>query len=834
MKNYKKAFLATAVLASMPLIAATGGGPIKVTTFADEYNENPNTCSLREALETARLRTSFGGCVVTDTSSSTQKTIQLEAGVYTLKSELTPQINVAIFGASPVDWENKNVLLNDVINQYPAKIPLQTTIKAENSRIFNTTSGKQNLVLNNIILKGGRTADRGGAIYAAANVVLNSTQILDSHADVAGGAVYLAGNAGNLTITKSLIQGNQAPIGSVLAMHGGNDLSYVKRDITIQSSSLVENGSTTSKSMLEFTGAPVANLESNTIAQNKANLTSGNLIKFTGDTQAGTVVGGPPSVLSNSSRLSLENNTIVENNAFTTFLYDKLGLKRLRFNVLAYNGGAGTYACRYLLGATKDQKDFSMLFAYNAFVEKETGENFCDLPAEVFKDNKSNIDVSDTPIGNLLTVQIPASAETAFLPLYYPKDNNRWVVVTDETKKAKELVNTGVTNCSQIDQRGLARNTEQALYYAPDARNTCDIGSVELMRLTVTDIVDLKNSSISTLMSDYQKSFDLFDDLVKKPNNAEFLTYYKFRRDQYKRVLDAFANPKTRNEALKYRAIYIDLRNQKLVLPEEVSAGQGEPHVLQFFNPDFYTIKVEALGVGIIDSIINNVEDDENLFCKWNANLEQIMIYRTDGQITQDGEKAYCKYTITSRADSNITSTGLLQADFDNIAPVANNTSVTLKYNQNETATLNLLNFANDEGDTGKNGQGPDSQPDKPHFWRNPEGVELPIRLSNVSSNLIITADRQGNCPAPDQQETCYGGNIYIKEANAFNPFNFTFGYQVYDADEKLSNLATVSVISTATTTDDSRKASHGGGGSTGIFSLFALLGLLTYRSLRK
>lgn len=823
MKNYKKAFLATAVLASMPLIAATSGGPIKVTTFADGYNENPNTCSLREALETARLRTSFGGCVATDTSS-----IQLEAGVYTLKSELQPQVEVSILGAVPVDWENKNVLINDVINQYPAKIPLQTTIKAENSRIFNTTLGKQSLVLNNIILKGGRTADRGGAIYAAANVVLNSTQILDSHADVAGGAVYLAGNAGNLTITKSLIQGNQAPIGSVLAMHDGNDLGYVKRDITIQSSSLVENGSTTSKSMLEFTGAPVVNLESNTIAQNKANLTSGNLIKFTGDTQAGTVVGGPPSVLSNSSRLTLENNTIVENSAFTTFLYDKLGLKRILFNVMAYNGDVNTYACRYLLGEAENQKNTNLFVGYNAFAR--SGANSCDLPTEVFNEDETketNIDVSDTSIGELLTVQIPASAETAFLPLYYPKDNNRGGVVTDETKKAKELVNTGVTDCSQIDQRGLARKTEQALYYAPKARNTCDIGSVELMRLTVTDIVDLKNSSISTLMSDYQKSFDLFDDLVKKPNNTEFLTYYKFRRDQYKKVLDAFADPKKRNDALKYRAIYIDLRNQKLVLPEEVSVGEGEPHVLQFFNPDFYTIKVEALGVGIIDSIINNVEVDENLFCKWNADLEQIMIYRTDDQI-QEVEKAYCKYTITSKADPKITSTGLLQADFDNIAPVANNTSVTLKYNQNETATLNLLNFANDEGDTGKNGLGPDSQPDKPHFWRNAEGVELPIRLSNVSSNLIITADHQGNCPAPDEEETCFGGNIYIKAANTFNTFNFTFGYQVYDADKKLSNLATVNVITTGKATQS------GGGGSTGIFSLFGLLGLLTYRRLRK
>ncbi len=177
----------------------------------------------------------------------------------------------------------------------------------------------------------------------------------------------------------------------------------------------------------------------------------------------------------------------------------------------------------------------------------------------------------------------------------------------------------------------------------------------------------------------------------------------------------------------------------------------------------------------------------------------------------------------------------MLQAEFNNIKPVVTDTSVTLKYKQSETATLNLLDFANDDGDTGKNGSGPQLKPNKPAFWRNAEGIELPIRLSNVSSNLIITADREGNCPAPDQQEKCYGGNIYIKEANAFNPFNFSFNYQVYDNDQTpaISNVGTVKVISTATTTDDTRNAKSGGG-STTLLSLFGLLGLLAYRRFRK
>lgn len=178
MNKYKKALLATLVIASMPLIAATNNEPIKVTTFEDEDNENPNSCSLREALETARKRVSYGGCQVTDTSNQ-PKTIQLEAGVYKLNKELEPEVSVTILGASPVDWQNKNVLINDAVNQYPAPVELKTTIQATNSRIFNTTKGKQSLTLTNLILSNGSapSGENGGAIYAGANINLLSTNI---------------------------------------------------------------------------------------------------------------------------------------------------------------------------------------------------------------------------------------------------------------------------------------------------------------------------------------------------------------------------------------------------------------------------------------------------------------------------------------------------------------------------------------------------------------------------------------------------------------------------------------------------------------------------------
>ncbi|MDH0031248.1 MULTISPECIES: CSLREA domain-containing protein [unclassified Acinetobacter] len=814
MKNYKKAVLTTMVLAAMPLLAATSNTPIKVTTFDDEDDgAHPNkTCSLREALITAETRKSYGGCEVTDIISSNQKVIQLEAGTYTLQKELTPNVDVLILGASPIDWQDKKVLVNDIVNQYPAETTLKTTIKAENSRIFNTTVGSQALALNNLILKGGRTNDRGGAIYAGADITLQNTQILDSQADKDGGAIYLAGPSASLTLSKTLIQGNHAPIGSVLSMSCLNDTIYSKRTINISGSSIIKNGDLNSNSMFELCGEPKVNLENNTIAQNLVKASSGNLIKFTGDAIVGDETSNPSSILSSSSSLILKNNTIVENQGYTTLLYDKIGTKELSYNIIAYNGNSNSYACRYLLGDVKDQKDFKFnSVSYNAFAL--TGNNQCILPDESLKNNETNIDISNTNILSLLSPLQEASAYTAFLPLYYPKDNN---IKTD-------LVDTGATDCSTTDQRNLSRNTTQILHYNPEKSNTCDIGSVELMKLTAGDIKDLSNTSISEMVTNYQNQYDFFNDLVNNPNDAEFLTYYKTRQGQYKNLLDST------KKNLKYRGIYLDLNSNKFPLPEDIEQSDGS-HKLQFFNPDNYDIKVESLGVGQLETI----RPDDNLVCEWNPSLQQILIYRKDDIVTQLGDNVFCKYTIQSKIDNNINSSGLLQAIFINMPPVAKNTSVTLKYKEKQKVSLNLLNFANDDGDTGEGGAGPETNPNKPHFWRNEEGIELPIHLTDVpEKDLHITADRQGPCPEPDQKEICYGGNIYIQEVNAFNPFNFSFKYQVYDADGAASNSATVSVISTATTTDDTRPASSGGG-SSGIFSIFGLLSLLAYRRFRK
>ncbi|MFX5134311.1 hypothetical protein ABTC89_19340, partial [Acinetobacter baumannii] len=85
------------------------------------------------------------------------------------------------------------------------------------------------------------------------------------------------------------------------------------RTLTLTNNSIIQNGSASSDSVLTFCGTPTATLTANTIALNTANPTSGSIIKFSSDQS-----NSQSSNLDASSNLTLENNTIVKNTAFST------------------------------------------------------------------------------------------------------------------------------------------------------------------------------------------------------------------------------------------------------------------------------------------------------------------------------------------------------------------------------------------------------------------------------------------------------------------------------------------------------------------------------------
>lgn len=797
MKNYQKVLGVLTVIAAMPLMAQT---TIKVTTFNDEDNENMNTCSLREAITAAEMRKSYGGCEVPAIDQN--YTIQLDAGTYTLNKELTPKIALNIIGKEATDWERKGVLTND----YPAQKPLQTRINAGGkSRIFNTAVYQQSLTLTNIILENGKSAEQGGAIYAGADVTLKNSQILNSQASK-GGAIYLGGSTASLTMNHSLVQGNgkASTEGSILAMSCMFNNSYSGRIFSFDSNSFIDNGGINSISIFDFCGSPTAKFTNNTIAKNLASLTNGNIIKFTGDADP---LKNQTSKLSSSSSLTLQNNTIVENSAYTTFLYDKLGTKELNFNILAFN--TGSYACKYLLGAAAAEKDTGLNLKFNA-LNLNGNTPKCDIPTEVISTGNTNIDIKNEVFSNLLEPLKEANENNGFLPIYYPKNNFSATDLIDV-----DLENKGT--CQTQDQRGLSRLVSNTYYYQTleKSKNSCDIGSVELMKLTAGDLEGLSNISFTTLLETYQKSYDLYDSLLKDPTTpSNFIVYYKVRLAEFKDLLDKFKNDSAHINT-KYRAIYIDLKNYGFPLPTEDSN-----HVLKFFNTTDYSVKAEPLGVGQkVEDLTSDTETKKNQRCEWNPTVQQILFYRVDDDITSSTTYEFCKYTITTKTGVELSS-GLIKAKFGNITPVSGDGTITFKYLANEIIPLNLLKYANDDGD------GPVgtlvTKPNKPPFWVNDKGVELPIYLPSKNSKdgifTVVKADREGPCPGKDSKNTCYGGNIYIQAKNVFNTFNDTLTYYVYDADGTISAKAgTINLVSTATTTDDSR---GGGGGKVLEFFL--------------
>ena len=206
------------------------------------------------------------------------------------------------------------------------------------------------------------------------------------------------------------------------------------------------------------------------------------------------------------------------------------------------------------------------------------------------------------------------------------------------------------------------------------------------------------------------------------------------------------------------------------------------------------------------------------------------MVYRLDDGITQAGEYNFCQYTLTLKnADGSLNtskqSSGLMQVNFVNIAPIAKAAEYTIQYGTDQKINVNLLSNASDDGD------GPVSalvnKPNKPAFYHDENGVELPIRLTTVPSGITVTSEHTGPCPYPDQKETCYGGNLAIQVKNNFNVFDYKFSYLIYDADGTKSSEATVTLKNTASTTNNQ---SSSGGGSLGIFTVLGLVGLVLYR----
>lgn len=796
MKIYKKGLLSLMILTAMTLMAAEDK-TIYVNTFEDEDGENLNKCSLREALVAARKNIAYGGCTAGNTGTGQLDRIQLQAGEYILKRELRPESAVKIYGETPFDYKTKDPLTH----QYPARGPISTVINGNHtSRIFNTSETQASIFLENIELKNGYSSAEGGALLIAGPLNMTNTAIKDSKSDKAGGAVYIIAQnlEKQMTLVNTLIQGNQAKIGSAFAMDCSANLLGTQPAISVERSSLVQNGTINDRSTIELCGLTRVSLSANTIARNKANLVDGHIIRAVSE------LGRP---LYSASSLALISNTIVENQANSTFYFDENSTKTLAFNILAFNTGK---SCDFVRKDSNSQnKTLGLTLAYNA-LQLGNVEGQCVLPEELLK-IQTTVDLSNISRQSVLSDYQQPSKYNLYLPLYYPKDN----------QNASDLVNTGATqDCSTLDQRGLARITNGTLTLNPEMKNTCEIGSVERMRLTAADITDLKNLSIVQVLDTYQKEADNLKEGIKEIEDTEEQAIYQKELSELERLI---ANIKLKQ---KYRTIYIDPFTLALPSEEEFLNENGKLELRpKELSTDQYSIETHKYGVGSVSGsgadFKFNGQQDEHLFCEWVPELKRIMIYRTDDQLSANTGSAYCAYTI--KAKTGESSTGLVKADFINIAPIAKDDTYTLQYGSDLKVSINPLENDSDDGD------GPTSQlklnTNKPAFFHGADGQELPIRFSVIPPGVTVSADRTGPCPGNYIRETCYGGQIHIQAKNNFSQFNYRFEYNIFDAEGEESNTATILLENTAKNTNTA-----GGGGSFGIWGILSLLALSMYR----
>lgn len=815
-KNFNRSLLVLSILATLPLMAATSTNKvINVTTFVDENGENSTACSLREALVAAEQNQAYGGCDAGETTSSVTDTIQLKAGTYILSSTLKPKSNLHIVGDAATSWDSKNPLTND----YPQALPIATTIIGQGEfNLVDTTSGQKPTVsLQNVRLSNGQANDsngRGGAIIAGGALNLSHVIIEKSGAAQSGGAIYLAGANSNLTMDSTIIQTNNAPNGAAIGMSCIDGLTMTPRSITIQNSSIINNGSNTSKSILGFCGKPVIELSANTIAQNTASATDGSIIKFTADSAPNST---QTAILDTGSGISLNSNTIVENTAFASFLYDSIGQKSLSYNILAFNKG---HSCRYLLGKVSDDKQTANLSLFNnALAMNPSNPDYCYLPPNFnVLANNVFVDVSNYQRANLLSTLQSANEQNAYLPMYFLNASGTNPLINSADKGA------GV--CSKNDQRGISRQIDTK--HLNPTNNRCEIGSTEIVQLTAVDLA-ASNSSQVAMLDNFQSEADYFQKLIDdKSTPVQFLNFYATQRDRYKQNIVDY------KVGLPYRGIAFDIFNEST--PNEVQNSDGS-RTIRNFDTNAYEVKTQALSTGADIFASNNAgslptQTDEHLKCVWNPTLKQIVMYRTDGMRSAAGDYDYCTYTITDKAQPNVKSSGILQAHFNNIAPIAKNSSATFVYGTSQEVKLDLLHSSiyNDDGDG--NSTQSNFPVGKMSYYINPtNGINAPIKFADLDSSLQITAQYSQLCP-DESKQTCYGGEISIKPKNFFNKFNYPIKYQVFDADGTLSNEATLSLVNTATTTNDTRKGSSGG--AFGWVGVLGLLGLAAYRQRRK
>lgn len=224
------------LLLAIPLHAAE----ISVNTIADEFGENLNSCSLREALQAAQLNAAFGGCIA-GTANETDRVSFAVDGTFTLiRQAVGRPDDVSIGDIDVTGGGGLNIRGNGTE---------KTIIDGNGStRIFHFD--RVRVTLSNVTLQNGRTM-----------IVLNQAgqQDIESH----GAAVLANGADGDLALENCVLRNNTSA-------RDGGAIALVASQLTVRRSSFRDNQSGNDGGAIFLSGAGTARIEQSAFIHNVA------------------------------------------------------------------------------------------------------------------------------------------------------------------------------------------------------------------------------------------------------------------------------------------------------------------------------------------------------------------------------------------------------------------------------------------------------------------------------------------------------------------------------------------------------------------------------------
>lgn len=768
-------------LAALLSLAGTANAlTIEVNTFSDDDGSNPDTCSLREALQAAKLNTPYGGCTTGERIKVDR--IQLQAGSYVLTAPLAVDSEVVILGADTKRPDE----VNPLTGRRPNRVrPLTTITAATNQRIIDMTGTTGGLVLTDLVLVGSSVTVDGGAIYATADVSLDNTVIRNATTTARGGAIYLATSGSNLSITDGWLQGNNAlQGGGAVAMTCFENLADAAHQIEITRGLLVGNTSAAGPGVIAACGATGISLTATTL--------SGNV------TAAGH--GAIHYVVPEPRFLGAVN------------LRSVTALEQAGAGAVLHIGGISTFSMMGSLFAENDGPNCSVARApgsrsgdYNAFSDVSCNS----LMNAGTTNNKSDL---VTVIGS----EVAALADAGLTRVYLPLPAS--VHVRDQ--------GSPLGGCSGTDQRGLTRDSGAA----------CDRGAAE--RLVVTAIEDTGQNKVRTNRLAYvdvlandtagegeqlvASSLEVLSQTTDKPGVTGSCSTVVNPAPVIQRPLVMTLDDRPSISGTAPLNSKVTVRFPDNISEEVFTRADGTfgPVLGPVGLRDKTTITATATTDINLPADTGNESLPDSILLDREADPVTIYPERSEFVLavtTTTGEpaKVTCTYEVTDSAGA-VSNVAEVEVTIKNMAPKAVKDEYLLKRG---TRFLDLDLTANDsDEDDGKYGRNPDGTP------------KLPQYLVKIVNQPVLGRIEGDNEPCLDNTptvvEVCFTGTVRYVPFNNQSPFDDEFSYRILDPQGEDSGTVTVLIKS------DAPPEGQGGSAAPGLLLLLGLLGLRRLRRL--